>query len=83
VAARLARSRQDWAASDAAFEEAIKAYGDAALVEYLAEAHSEYASSLRERGELARAAAHFEEAYEIRRSGPRSVKAERQASTSA
>jgi tetratricopeptide (TPR) repeat protein len=83
VAARLARSRQDWAASDAAFEEAIKAYGDAALVEYLAEAHSEYASSLRERGELARAAAHFEEAYEIRRSGPRSVKAEAQASTSA
>lgn len=83
VAARLAHARRDWAASDASFEEAIRAYADGALIEYLAEAHGEYASCLRERGELARAAAHFEQAYELRRSGSRPVKQERQKSSSA
>jgi tetratricopeptide (TPR) repeat protein len=83
VAARLAHGRQDWAGSEASFEEAIRAYGDAALIEYLAETHSEYASCLRERGELARAATHFEQAYELRRSGTRSVKVDRQESSGA
>jgi tetratricopeptide (TPR) repeat protein len=83
VAGRLAHRREDFAASDEAFNEAIGAYAESNRVDLLAEAHGEYASCLRERGELAPAAAHFEQAYEVRRSGLPSVKQERQESSSA
>ncbi len=66
VRALVAHWQQDWPASDAAFEEAIREYEAAGRYDYLAKAHGDYAACLRERGELARAAEHFERAYQIR-----------------
>ncbi len=71
VTARISHARRDWATSDGAFAEAIAAYEQGARYEYLALAHSDYASCLRERGELARAAEHFERAYQVRSFGGR------------
>jgi len=77
ITARIAHARKDWAASDAAFERAIAAYEASGRFEYLAVAHSEFAACLRERGEVARAADHFEQAYRIRTSGGRLERSEK------
>lgn len=69
--ARVRLAQGDSAGADVAFEGAITAYEQGARYEYLAAAHGEYAACLRDRGELAKAAEHFERAYQVRSSGGR------------